>query len=125
MTPHSCAHGASIVSAVLLVGAGAIWLVAPATAAGLLGIPLEGRSFPAYGVLKGMEDIVPAVLILLFVKQRNADALATTLLVSLLVPAVDIGLVFAVNGLTPALLMHTPYVVFPLVGAWFLRRATG
>ena len=113
----------SIISAILLAGAGSIWLAAPAVAVGLFGIPLEGKSFPAYGTLKGIEDVVPAVMIVLFVIQKNRQALLTALLVSLLVPIVDIGLVYGANGLTPSLLMHVPYVIFPVAGMYFLRDA--
>lgn len=113
----------SLLSALLLLGAASIWLVMPAQAVGLFGIPLEGRSFPAYGTLKGIEDLVPALMIVLFVIQKNRQALFTALLVSLLVPVVDMWLVFGANGLTAGLLMHIPYVIFPLVGAYLLRDA--
>lgn len=114
----------SLLSALLLLGAASIWLMMPAQAVELFGIPLEGRSFPAYGTLKGIEDLVPALMIVFFVIQKNRQALLTALLVSLLVPVVDMWLVFGANGPTPGLLMHIPYVVFPLVGAYLLRDAT-
>ena len=114
-----------LLSALLLLGAAFLWLVMPGEAVGLFGIPLEGKSFPAYGTLKGIEDLVPALMIVLFVIQKNRQALLTALLVSLLVPVVDIWLVFAANGLTPGLLMHIPYVILPLVGAYLLRDAAG
>ena len=115
----------SLLSALLLLGAAFLWLVVPAEAVGLFGIPLEGKSFPAYGTLKGIEDLVPALMIVLFVIQKNRQALLTALLVSLLVPVVDIWLVFGANGLTPGLLMHIPYVILPLVGAYLLRDSDG
>ena len=113
----------SLLSALLLLGAASLWLVVPAQAVGLFGIPLEGKSFPAYGTLKGIEDLVPALMIVLFVIQKNRQALLTALLVSLLVPIVDMWLVYGVNGLTPGLLMHLPYVIFPVAGAYLLRDA--
>ena len=115
----------SLLSALLLLGAAFLWLVVPAEAVGLFGIPLEGKSFPAYGTLKGIEDLVPALMIVLFVVQKNRQALLTALLVSLLVPVVDIWLVFSANGLTLGILMHVPYVILPLVGAYLLRDAAG
>ena len=115
----------SLLSALLLLGAASMWLVMPAQAVGLFGIPLEGRSFPAYGTLKGIEDLIPALMIVCFVIQKNRQALLTALLASLLVPVVDMWLVFGVNGLTLGLLMHIPYVIFPLAGAYLLRDATG
>ena len=123
MKTSTVENAMSITSAILLLGAGSIWLAAPSVAVGLFGIPLEGKSFPAYGTLKGIEDVLPALMIVLFVIQRNRQALLTALLVSLLVPIVDMWLVYGANGLSPGLMMHVPYVFFPVAGMYFLRDA--
>lgn len=123
MKTNSAENATSLLSALLLLGAGSLWLVMPAQAVALFGIPLEGRSFPAYGTLKGIEDVVPALMIVLFVLQNNRRALLTALLVSLLVPVVDMWLVHGANGLTAGLLLHVPYIVFPVLGIYFLRDA--
>lgn len=121
MKTTTAENAMSLLSALLLLGAGSIWLLMPAQAVALFGIPLEGKSFPAYGTLKGIEDVVPALMIVLFVIQKNRQALLTALLVSLLVPIVDMWLVYGANGPTLGLAMHVPYVVFPLAGIYFLR----
>ena len=82
----------SLLSALLLLGAAFLWLVVPAEAVGLFGIPLEGKSFPAYGTLKGIEDLVPALMIVLFVRVDlvTFDSSTTLLFVTLLKTAVTL-----------------------------------
>lgn len=113
----------SLLSVLLLLGAALGWLVMPATLVDLFGIPLEGEAFPAYATLKGMEDLLPALLVVLFVIQENRQALRAALVISVLVPIVDTGLVFNANGLKLDLLMQLPYAILPLAAAYLLTDA--
>ncbi|MGW1712575.1 DUF4267 domain-containing protein [Streptomyces sp. NPDC002156] len=109
----------SLISAAMLFGAGLGWIALPSTLVDLFGVPLADESH-AYAALKGMEDILPALLVGLFVFQQNRQALRTTLYVMLLVPIMDSTLVIIEKGLTPALLMQLPYVLVPLAAAYLL-----
>jgi len=118
----SLAKKLSLISAAMLFGAGLGWIALPSTLVDLFGVPLADESH-AYATLKGTEDILPALLVGLFVIQQNRQALRTTLYVMLLVPIVDSTLVIIEKGLTPALLMQLPYVLVPLAAACLLSDA--
>lgn len=128
MTPvlPSLAKKLSLISAAMLFGAGSGWIALPSTLVDLFGVPLANQSH-AYATLKGIEDVLPALMVGLFVLQQNRQALRTALYVMLLVPMVDSTLVIIEKGLTPALVMQLPYVLVPLAAAYLLgdsARAT-
>ncbi|MFC4501084.1 MULTISPECIES: DUF4267 domain-containing protein [Streptomyces] len=112
----------SLISAAMLFGAGLGWIALPSTLVDLFGVPLADESH-AYATLKGMEDILPALLVGLFVIQNNRRALRTSLYVMLLLPMVDSTLVVIEKGLTTALLMQLPYVLVPLAAARLLGES--
>lgn len=111
----------SILSAILFTVAASGWLLQPVEIIAQFGIPLAGESLP-FASLKAMEDLLPAIIILLFVIQKNRQALRTVLFVSILVPIVDIWLVFNVSGLTLNILTHFPFIILPLSAAYLLSE---
>ncbi|MEU3620578.1 DUF4267 domain-containing protein [Streptomyces sp. NPDC006872] len=112
----------ALISVAMLFGAGLGWIALPSTLVDLFGVPLADESH-AYATLKGIEDILPALLVGLFVLQQNRQALRTALYVMLLVPIVDSTLVIMEKGLTPALVMQMPYLLVPLAAAYFLGES--
>lgn len=100
------------------------WLTSPGNASVAYGVPIVEPENFAYGRIKGIQDLTPAILIAAFMLLGQRRSAGIVLLVSLLVPLGDLALVYEANGMSnPALLaIHIPYVVVMGLGAVLLLR---
>jgi hypothetical protein len=108
-----------------LLISGITWLAMPRVAMGIFTVPLDGTAYPTYGYVKGMEDILPALMVLLLISTGSKSALRIGLLVSALVAVSDAAIVSLAHGLSLSLLVHVPYALLPLGAAYLLRDQSG
>jgi hypothetical protein len=113
--------GAVATIVVLALFAGSWWLD-PARTSIIFGIPLTGTHV-AFGRVKGAEDLLAAVVLLLFACRRDHAALSAVLFISLLVPVGDmVALLLAGIDHEVEIAIHVVFILWMSASAILLRR---
>lgn len=112
-----------VLAATALMVAAAGWLLSPEDASKMFGIPLAGSSV-SYGYIKGVQDLLAALLILVFLIRGERRSAGISTLIALLIPVTDIAIVYRAIGSQNigALAAHLPFIVLMSLAALFLCR---
>lgn len=111
----------TVVVAIAYLGAAVNWFLDPQATGAMGGVPLDSRATMIfYGGVKGVQDLIPMTLLLVFLALRDHRGVLVGLGVALVIPVTDVLFGYqALGQWDSALLIHVIYVALVSVALAF------